>query len=222
MDLFGPRLDRTDWPDVCGGPEHHVGAARFVPQLLRGLAGAADPAEARTWAEELDDVLHHSHSGGYLWPTELVVPYLILLGGSDGRPHAQAQALSLLAALGAGVPSSAERCPQGVGLEARTSAAVRAGVPGYYALLAAPAPLVRAAAFVVLSVLEHTALRDLTKAERLALPHGTPAVSPRFQLAAARLVATERDGLVLDRLREARTDPLFGHGNAYYGIAFEP
>ncbi len=220
MDLLGSDLDAVDWARLCGGPEYFAGAAADVPELLRGLASAAGPADASEWGERLYDVAHHSHSGGYLWPAELMTPFLVMISES-GRPASQAVALLFLAHLGGGVPSSAETCARSAGLRERTMTAVRAGFHCYYARLEAPDPLVRAAAFVLLSVLEHAPIRDLSGPERAALPAGVPSTSDRFRQARDQLTATEADTIVLGRIREAEIDPLFGCGEAYFGIEFE-
>ncbi|MGW2822989.1 transposase [Streptomyces sp. NPDC001443] len=220
-DLFGGRLREIDWAGVCGGPHHIPGSGVLIPRLLHGLSCAADPVSARWWGEELHEMARHDHSDTYLRSAELMTPFLVMICDSN-RTAPQAIALTLLAHFAGGFSATMGECCQGEVLRERTVEAVRAGLPGYYTRLRSPIPQVRAAAFVLLSVLEHASLRELSSAERIALPAGVPETSARFRQALERLAATERDPLVLQRIQEAGTDPLFGIGEAAFGIELEP
>ncbi|MFG2946206.1 hypothetical protein [Streptomyces adustus] len=208
-DLFEGRLSAVDWAGVCAGPHHIPGAGVLIPRLLHGLSCAADPVSARWWAEELYEMAFHDHSGGYLRSAEAMTPFLVVICDAN-RAAPQAATLTLLAQFAGGFPTAGSECCQAVDLHERTTEAVRAGLAGYYTQLRSPFAQVRAAAFVLLSVLEHASVKNLSPAERVALPVGVPETSPRFRQALERLTATERDPLVLKRIQEAEIDPLFG------------
>ncbi|MFD8735053.1 transposase [Streptomyces sp. NPDC059618] len=219
-DPFESRLREIDWAGVCGGPDHRAGAGALLPRLLHGLSCAADPASAHWWGVELYETAFHTHSGGYLRPAALMTPFLVTICDAN-RAAPQAVALTLLAHFAGGFPTTVGECCRGEVLEEWTAEAVRAGSPSYYALLTSPVPQVRAAAFVLLSVLEHAAVRRLSPAERIALPTGVPETSARFRRALDRLAATETDPHVLKRIQEAEIDPLFGTGEAAFGIELD-
>ncbi|MFB7330767.1 transposase [Streptomyces adustus] len=208
-DLFWGRLRAIDWAGVCAGPHHTPGAGVLIPRLLHGLSCAADPVSARWWAEELYEMAFHDHSGGYLRSAESMTPFLVVICDSN-RAAPQAAALTLLAQFAGGFPTAGRECCQAVDLHERTMEAVRAGLPSYYTQLRSPIAQVRAAAFVLLSVLEHAPIKNLSQAERIALSAEVSETSPRFRQAMERLTATERDPLVLKRIQEAEIDPLFG------------
>ncbi|WP_042424704.1 hypothetical protein [Streptacidiphilus anmyonensis] len=220
MELLGDDLDPVRWAQLCCGPDHCPGGGVDIPDVLRGLAAAEEYPEARQWGDRLFDLVFHGHSGSYLLPAAPVVPILVRLSSSE-RAGVQAVALGLLVYLGTGETSWADGCPASEDLEQRVSAAVQAGMPTYYTQLQAHDPRVRAAAFVLVTVLEHAGLLRLTGSARTAVATGPPIASERYRRTVEWLHERDWDPLVRRHLGLAQVDPLFGHGDAYYGIEFE-
>jgi hypothetical protein len=220
MQLLEDDLDPVHWAHLCSGPNHNAGGGADIPEVLRGLAGARDYAEARGWGDRLFDLVFHSHSGSYLLPAAPVVPQLVRLSSSE-RAGVQAVALGFLVYLGTSATSWADDCPASEDLERRVSAAVRAGLPTYYAQLEAPDARVRSAAFVLVTVLEHAVLLGLTGAARMAVEAGPPITSELYRRTVERLHEQDWDPMVRRHLGAAKVDPLFGHGAEAYGIGFE-
>ncbi|MFD8481494.1 hypothetical protein [Kitasatospora sp. NPDC059673] len=212
-------LDPAQWAHLCSGPDHYPGGGVDIPEVLRGLAASTDRAEARRWAHRLFDLVYHGHSGGYLLPAEAAVPHLIRLG-SCGPAGVRAVALGFLVDLGTGGWSYAESCPGSEDLACRTSAAVRAGLPVYYAQLESPEAMVRSAAFVLITVLEHEALLELRGDARIAVQTGPPITSARYRAMVERLHEQDWDPMVRRYLGLAKVDPLFGQGEEYFGVEY--
>ncbi|MFD4656031.1 hypothetical protein ACFWP2_10415 [Kitasatospora sp. NPDC058444] len=219
MELLEDELDPARWAHLCSGPDHYPGGGADIPEVLRGLAGAEDHAEARKWADRLYELVFHDHSGGYLLPAEQVAPQLVRLASSE-RAGVRAVALGFLVYLGAGGPLWAEDCPGAGGFDRRVTDAVWAGLETYYAQLKAPEVTVRVAAFVLITVLEHEAMLALRGAARMAAEAGPPTTSERYRRTVERLHEHDWDPAFRRYLGLAKVDPLFGHGEEYRGIEY--
>lgn len=219
MELLEDELDPARWAHLCSGPDHCPGGGVDIPEVLRGLAGAEDHAEARKWADRLYDLVFHDHSGGYLLPAEQVAPHLVRLASSQ-RAGVRAVALGFLVYLSAGGPFWADDCPGAGELGRRVTDAVWAGLETYYAQLKAPEVTVRVAAFVLITVLEHESMLALTGAARMAAEAGPPITSERYRRTVERLHEHDWDPLFRRYLGLAKVDPLFGHGVEYRRIEY--
>lgn len=219
VELLEDDLDPARWAPLCSGPGHHPGGGAHVPAALRALAGAHGHEDARRRADRLWDLVFHSHSGCYLMPVVPVVPQLVRLA-TAGDPVVRAATLGFLVAVAGGTPSWADTCPGAEDLERRANAAVRAGAVTYYAQLDAADPVVRATAFVLITVIEHRPLRRLKGAAFTAALQGPPITSQSYRTAVARL-RDDPDPHVQWRLRQAAIDPLFGDGAEYRGVDYE-
>ncbi|MFJ1752807.1 hypothetical protein [Kitasatospora sp. NPDC088134] len=214
------RIDRTDWAGLCSGPGHHPGGGADVPAALAALAAAADRRAARHAVGRLSDLLHHADgSHGYLLPAAPAVPHLVRLAGR-GPVAARESALSLLVALAGGGPAAAEDCPGAAGLDRRVDAALWQGEDAFHRLLADPEPAVRAPAFVLLTVLEHSALLPLAGDARIAAQLDPRLTSARYRRAVEHLHAHDWDRRVRTLLGLAKVDPLFGAGIEYFGVEY--
>ncbi|MFJ5231885.1 hypothetical protein ACIQBJ_18555 [Kitasatospora sp. NPDC088391] len=213
-------FDGPDWALLCSGPGHRPGGGTDVPAALAALAAAADHRAARQAGGRLYDLLHHADgSHGYLLPAAPAVPHLVRLTG-EGPVAARESALALLVALAGGGPAVAEDCPGATGLDRRVDTALRQGEDAFHHLLTDPEPAVRATAFVLLTVLEHSPLLPLSGDARIAAQLDPRLTSDRYRRAVEHLHVHDWDRRVRILLGLAKVDPLFGAGVEYHGVEF--
>lgn len=170
---------------------------RRSTEAVRALAAATDRAEARRRGRQLHRLLRRQDPGP-------AIPELVRLTGA-GPVAVRETALVLLVMLAGG---------------GRAATALEQAVPTYYELLHDPEPAVRAAAFVLVTVLEHRPLLPLSGDARITAQLDPHLTSPRYRRAVAHLHEHDWDRHVRHRLGCARIDPLFGYGAERYGVGF--